>query len=155
MMRRTSRGTGLRALLVVGMALLVSSCATQTVGARSGSAVAGTSPLQSVERFLAAVQARDLDRMAGLFGTSDGPVEWERVEVELHMDLLASVLAHQDYEIVSEGMVPGRPNPTTRVGVTMTMGDRVIPDVSYLTVRTEEGRWMVQEIDLERITSGR
>ncbi len=155
MMRRTSWGRGLGALVVTALAFTLSGCATQTVGGSGAGLAAGTSPLQSVERFLAAVNSRDLNRMAGLFGTRDGPVEWDRVEVELHMDLLASVLAHDAYEIVSEGMVPGRPDPTTRVGVTMTMGDRVIPDVSYLTVRTDEGRWMVQEIDLERITGGR
>jgi len=90
--------------------------------------------------------------MSQLFGTKDGPVDWPRVETEVHMDQLATLLTHEAYEIVSEGMVPGRPDPTTRVGVTLTMDDRVIPDVSFLTVRTEEGRWMVQEIDLERIT---
>jgi hypothetical protein len=152
MIRRNAVGLGLRALTTLALMSVVSACATQTVRNSGSGVVAGTSPLQSVERFLAAVNARDLDNMSQLFGTREGPVQWGRVETELHMDLLATVLEHKSYEIVSEGMVPGRSDPTTRVGVTLTIGDRVIPDVSFLTVRTEEGRWMVQEIDLERIT---
>jgi hypothetical protein len=152
MIRRNAIGTGLRALTALAFAGVVSSCATQTVRNSGSGVVAGTSPLQSVERFLAAVNARDLDNMSELFGTPDGPVDWPRVQTEVHMDLLATILEHQSYEIVSEGMVPGRDVPTTRVGVTLTMEDRVIPDVSFLTVRTDEGRWMVQEIDLERVT---
>lgn len=152
MSRINAVGSGLRALALLVSLGLAAGCATQTVRSSGSGVAAGTSPLQSTERFLAAVNARDLDNMAQLFGTKDGPVQWERVEVEVHMDLLATLLEHEAYEIVSERMVPGRPDPTTRVGVTLTIDDRVIPDISFLTVRTGEGRWMVQEIDLERVT---
>lgn len=152
MVRRNAVGPWLRALPILAFMGMVSGCATQTVRSSGSGVVAGTSPLQSVERFLAAINARDLDNMAQLFGTREGPVQWDRVETELHMDLLATVLEHEAYEIVSERMVPGRPDPTTRVGVTLTIDERVIPDIAFLTVRTEEGRWMVQEIDLERVT---
>ncbi len=131
--------------------LLAAACTTQTVS-RSGAGVAGTSPLQSVERFLVAVNAHDLDAMAAVFGTRDGPVRGDRIEVEIRMDALATILAHTAYEIVSERQVPGRQEPTTRVGVTLTIEDQVYPDISFVTVRTPAGRWMVQEIDLERIT---
>ena len=65
---------------------------------------------------------------------------------------VAHILEHERYEIVSERQVPGRQYPTTRVGVTLTIDGEVYPDVSFVTVRTEEGRWMVQEVDVERIT---
>ena len=155
MIRRNAVASGLRALTALALVLVVSSCATQTVRNSGSGVVAGTSPLQSVERFLAAVNARDLDNMSELFGTRDGPMRRPKAEAEVHMDLLATVLEHKAYEIVAERMVPGRADPTTRVGVTLTIDDRVIPDVSFLTVRTAEGRWMVQEIDLERVTSRR
>lgn len=142
--------SGGRRLFVVGVAAVLSGCATQTV--QSGGTVAGTSPLQSVERFLAAVNSRDLADMATLFGTPRGPVEGNRVEVELRMDAIASILQHERYEIVSERPVPGRVDPTTRVGVTLVIDGQTHDDVSFITVRTREGRWMVQEIDLERVT---
>jgi limonene-1,2-epoxide hydrolase len=139
---------------LLALTLVAASCATQTVSRSGSGMVAGTSPLQSVERFLSAVNARDLDAMASVFGTADGPVEGERVEIEIRMDAVATILEHQSYEIVSERQVPGRIDPTTRVGVTLRIDGEVHPDVAFLTVRTGEGRWMVQEIDLEAITGG-
>ncbi|MBT8405186.1 MAG: hypothetical protein KJP18_15085 [Gemmatimonadetes bacterium] len=143
---RAARGS------LLALTLVAASCATQTVTRSGGGTVPGTSPLQSVERFLAAVNARDLDGMASVFGTSDGPVEGDRVEVEIRMDALATILAHESYELVSERQVPGRVDMTTRVGVTLTIAGEVHSDVAFLTVRTGEGRWMLQEIDLEAIT---
>lgn len=116
--------------------------------------MAGTSPLQSVERFLTAVNAHDLADMAAVFGTAEGPFRGDRAEVEIQMDALSTILTHQSYEIVSERQVPGRESPTTRVGVTLTIDGETYPDVTFVTVRTNEGRWMVQEIDLERVTGG-
>ncbi|MEQ9569784.1 MAG: hypothetical protein RLN75_06300 [Longimicrobiales bacterium] len=142
---------GLRACLLVAVCAGTTACTTQTVQSGSG-AVAGTSPLQSVERFLAAVNARDLDDMMAVFGTREGPIRGDRAENEIWMDAIASILEHRRYEIVSERQVPGREFPTTRVGVTLTIGGEVYPDVTFITIRTDEGRWMVQEVDLERIT---
>ena len=136
------------------MALVLGACATQTVSRSGGGTVPGTSPILSVERFLAAVNARNLDGMAAVFGTADGPFQGERTEVEIQMDLLATLLEHESYEVVSERQVPGREDPTTRVGVTLTIDGEVYPDVAFLAVRTDEGRWMVQEIDLNAITGG-
>ncbi|MEK9503650.1 hypothetical protein [Gaopeijia maritima] len=157
----TARHPLLRGALRLGrrsalpLAVLLSACATQTVSSTGGgSGMAGTSPLQSVERFLVAVNAHDLDNMAALFGTRDGPFQGNRAEIEIQMDALATILSHQAYEIVSERQVPGRQDPTTRVGVTLTIDGEVYPDVSFVTVRTGQGRWMVQEIDVERLTGG-
>jgi hypothetical protein len=152
MVRRSPGWTSFARVGVLALTVLLAACSTQTVQRSSGGMVPGTSPLQSVERFLSAVSARNLDGMAAVFGTADGPFEGERTDVEIHMDLLATILEHQSYELVSERQVPGRENPTTRVGVTLTIDGEVHPDVAFVTVRTDEGRWMVQEIDLEAIT---
>lgn len=152
MARRFSARAGLRIGFLALMAAGVAACTTQTVRGGGSGLVAGTSPLQSVERFLASVNARDLDDMMAGFGTHEGPIGGDRRENEIWMDALATILEHERYEIVSERQVPGREHPTTRVGVTLTIGGQVYPDVSFLTIRTREGRWMVQEIDVERIT---
>lgn len=149
--RGTRRPVSLPRAVLLAVALLATACTTQTV-VRGGSGVPGASPLQSVERFLVAVNAHDLDEMATHFGTREGPVRGDRVEVEVRMDALATILAHDRYEIVSERQVPGRQDPTTRVGVTLTIANEVYPDISFVTVQTSQGRWMVQEIDLERVT---
>jgi hypothetical protein len=132
-------------------------------------------PMLSVERFLQASNARDYGAMARLFGSADGPVadtgspvgcafkrmgswvglgdrcrSWQ--EVELWMATLSDVLRHQDYKIASERLEPGRRHVTNRIGVDLMREGRVIQDVPFLVVRTGAGSWLIEQIDLERIT---
>lgn len=136
---------------------------------------AAVAPMLSVERFLKAANDRDLHSMARIFGTVDGPnIEtggtlgcgfkkfgsWfgigERCrtlqEVEIHMDLIAQIVQHEDYTIVSESSVPGRMAPTSRVGVDMRVRGQDIDDVAFIVVRTGDGRWLIEEIELAKIT---
>ena len=137
--------------------------------------MAAVAPMLSVERFLQAANARDLDAMSRIFGTADGPIgdtgntfgcafkkfgDWiglgsrcvTREEVEIRLDAIARILEHRDYQIVSESNVAGRRNPTTRIGVNLDLGDEVVRDVPFVVVRTPEGRWLVEQVGLERIT---
>lgn len=150
MIELMSKRRGLAPLVLAALGLAVGGCTTQAV--RPGE-MAAVAPMLSVERFLQAVNVPDYDAMGRLFGTADGPVRGDRPSIELRMDLIAGILAYQDYRIVSEAMVPGREDPTTRIGVDLTIGGEVISDVAFLVVRTDEGRWMIQEIDLEAITN--
>lgn len=168
-MRSAVRPTTLSLLL---LSVLVAGCASG--GGGRGDA-AGVAPLLSVERFLQAANTRDLDTMARIFGTYDGPIgdtgstfgcafkrmgSWiglsdrcvSRVDVELRMDAIAMILRHDDFRVLSEQSVPGRVHPTSRVGVTIVRGTQSIPDVPFVVVRSRSGRWLVEQIDLERIT---
>jgi hypothetical protein len=137
--------------LGVLVVLLASGCTTRTVVPTDE--MAGVAPQLSVERFLQAVSARDYDAMLRLFGTHEGPVDADsdRAYWEQRMDLLARILDFTDYRIVSESSVPARPHPTTRVGVNLSFQDGTVPDVAFVVVRTEAGRWMVGEIDTEKV----
>ncbi|HSR40778.1 MAG TPA: hypothetical protein VLL48_01370 [Longimicrobiales bacterium] len=162
------RRTAFLALLLAA----VPGCGTRTVSSGEMAAVA---PMLSVERFLQAANARDLEAMSRIFGTADGPVgdtgstfgcafkkfgDWiglgnrcvTREEVEIRMDAIAQIIQHDDYQIVSESRVAGRRNPTTRIGVNLEMDEEVVPDVPFVVVPTGEGRWLLEEIGLERIT---
>lgn len=148
-------------------------CTTQRV--QPSREMAAVAPQLSVERFLQAVNARDLEAMADLFGNAEGPISdtgssfgcafkkigswfglsdacrsWE--EVELRMDAIAEILRHTDYQIVSENRVPGRQHPTMRVGVDLVLERMRVNDVPFLVVQTTDGRWLVTEIGLERVT---
>lgn len=140
-------------LLAVVLALPLGACTSQPVARPASSEMAGMGPPLSVERFLQAVNARDLDAMAGLFGTVDGPIKGSRTDIELQMDLIAGILKHEDYSIASQRSVPGRQAPTTRVGVDLDIAGDHIPDVGFMVVRTNQGRWLVEEIDLEAVTN--
>jgi hypothetical protein len=134
-------------------------------------------PMLSVERFLQASNDRDIHSMARIFGTEDGPMaetgstlgcgfkklgSWFGMgqrcmtlqEVELQMDAIARILRHDDYTIVTESSVAGRTHPTSRIGIDFHVGGRDIRDVAFLVVRSGQGRWLVEEIDLVRMTGG-
>ena len=77
-----------------------------------------------------------------------------RVDVELRMDAIASVVQHQDYRIVREEPVAGRVDPTRRVLVDLEMGTGPVTAAPFVVVQTGEGRWLVQEVPLETLMGG-
>jgi hypothetical protein len=155
--------------------LVVLSGCTTTRYVSSGE-VAAVAPALSVERFLQAANARDLHAMGRIFGTPDGPIietgstfgcafkklgSWFGMgsrcttlqEVEIRMDALSRVLRHEDYSIESENMVPGRTEPTSRVGVNLLIGGEEVRDVPFVVVRAGGGSWLIEEIGIDRITN--
>ena len=167
--------TGIRGgVLLIGL-VLMQACATSTGRVNPATAI---EPQLSVERFLQAANQRDLDSMGRLFGTAEGPLgetgstlgcafkkigSWfggqacrTRQEVELRMDAIASILRHRDYTVTQQQMVAGRERPTTRVLVDLEVErNRIVRGVPFVVVHAHDGRWFVQEIDLQRVMSGR
>ncbi len=134
-------------------------------------------PVATVEMFLDASGRRDHALMARLFGTSQGPVgdtggalgcairkagSWIGLgarcptapEVELRMDIIARILEHDAYRIRSEQPVAGRDRPAIRVAVDLERNGRVVDGVPFVVVGVGDGRWLIQEIGLERVTGG-
>lgn len=112
-------------------------------------------PRLLVERFLLAANIRDLESMASLFGTEDGPVgdTERRTDVALEMDLIAEILQHDDYEIVSERTVPGTEVPSIRLGVDLVVpgGAITVRDVGFTVILESSNRWLINVIELEKI----
>lgn len=145
----------------------------------SSTRMAGVAPMLSVERFLQAANTRDLEAMARIFGTADGPIadatgngfscafkrigSWIRIgdpclswsEIELRMDAIAAILRHDDYRVRSESSVAGRTRPTTRIGVDLVRAGNQYPDVGFFVVQTSDGRWLVEQAELEKMTAFR
>ncbi|HEX7089711.1 MAG TPA: hypothetical protein VF192_06215 [Longimicrobiales bacterium] len=140
---------------IAPMLLLIAACATRTEPIRPAATARGVAPALAVERFLQAANRDDLVTMGRLFGTRDGPVieRDPREEVEKRMFAIAAILKHEDYQIEDERIVPGRADATQLV-VRMKIGQRQVP-VAYTLVRSEDGAWLIEMIDLEAITSGR
>ena len=132
-------------------------------------------PSQAVESFLEAAALRDLSEMARSFGTPDGPVaetggtagcalrkvgSWVGIgeacprwsDVELRMDLMAAILAPSAYRVRAEEQVAGREDPTVRVLVDVTVGGREVSGVPFVVVMARDGSWLVQQVELERLT---
>lgn len=153
---------------------LTAACSSNPAPVNPATAVG---PQLSVERFLQAANTRDLEAMARLFGTVDGPLadtgstfgcafkkigSWfggescrSRTEIELRMDAIASILQHEDYVVARQERVAGRTHPTSRVLVDMTVNGRRVSAVPFVVVNGPDGQWLVQEIDLERVMMGR
>lgn len=168
--RRYAPGA-LALLLIVGL----SGCTTVV---RSGPGAALVAQL-SLERFLQASNARDLEAMARLFGTESGSAfdtgstfgcffkkigSWfggnscvRKQDVEVRMDAIAQILRHDDYRIVREESVAGRMSQATRVFVDLTLGGQTAREVPFVLVRSGGGQWLVEEIDLQKamVRSGR
>ena len=164
----------MKRFIVAAVPLILLWGCTTTQYVTSGE-MAGIAPALSVERFLRATNARDLHGMGRIFGTEKGPIietggplgcgfkklgSWIGIgrrcdtvqEVELRMDAIAQVLRHDDYTLVSESRVPGRVNPTTRIGVDLSIRGRPVRDVPFTVVRTKEGRWFIEQIGLDKVT---
>lgn len=151
---------------------MAAACSSSRV--QSGGAVAGLSATLSVERFMGAANSRDFVTMASIFGTHDGPVSntgssfgcfWKKLgsifggsscqswqDVELRMELISEVLLHDDYQIRSERSVAGTRYPTIRVAVDVVQATVNTRDVGFTVVQTNDGRWMLQEIELQKLT---
>ena len=168
----------MRGILKVGLLALLLLPATGCTRYVVESPAAAVGAQLSVERFLQAANERDVEAMGRLFGTAEGSVmetgstfgcmfkkigSWfggspcvSKQDVEIRMDAIASVLQHRDYRIVDERRVAGRTQPTTRVMVDMTTELGVPVDgVPFEVVRSEDGRWLVQRVDLERVMAAR
>ena len=147
------RGSHFSALIVLTLVAAVSACTTQQISPRPTGGFASVAPMLSVERFLQAANSEDYAVMARLFGTHSGPVQQDPRGMEIRMQAVAEILSHDDFEIVSDRREPGREYPTTRIGVDVTKGGRVFPEVHFFVVQTDDGVWLVEEIDLERLTT--
>ena len=167
-MRATTAKRHARSVLLV---LLAASAAGCTTVVRQGPG-AGVVAQLSLERFLQATNARDLEAMGRLFGTQSGPAwdtgsafgcafkkigSWfggspcvQKRDVEVRMDAIAQVLRHEDYRVVREETVAGRMNDATRIYVDLTVNGLTVSEVPFVMVRTGGGQWLVEEIDLQK-----
>jgi hypothetical protein len=160
-----------------GLLLIVGLASTACASSSQYTPVAPVAAQLSVERFLQAANGRDFQAMGRLFGTADGSA-WEtgstfgcffkkigswfggsactkRVEVELRMDAIASILRHDDYRILREEAVAGRTSPARRVMVDLTIDGEAVTAMPFVVVQTGEGRWLVEQVPLERIMAAR
>lgn len=138
-------------------ALTVSACVQQqvVVPARSSS---GVGPALVVEQFMRAVNSepKDLATMGRLFGTKEGPIGERdpKAQVEQRMHAIATVLHHDDYEILREQQVPGRTSEATQLLVRVKSGQRT-STVPFTMVRYQEGAWLIEQIGIDVITNQR
>jgi hypothetical protein len=138
-------------------ALTVSACVKEqvVVPARASS---GVGPALVVEQFMRALNSepKDLATMGRLFGTKEGPIADRdpKAQVEQRMFAIATVLHHDDYEVLREQQVPGRTGEATQLLVRVKSGERA-NTVPFTMVRYKDGAWLIEQIGIDVITNQR
>jgi hypothetical protein len=136
--------------LLLSVSLLAVSCGTRD----TTRAMDSPGPSLVVERFLQAANTNDLYTMTQLFGTARQTIDQIESQERAHrrMQVLASVLRHDDYTVQGQRAVPGRLNDATELLVALTTTERTVV-VPHLVVRRRDGSWIIERIDIEAITS--
>lgn len=136
------------------VALTLAGCVKEQVVGSGGSALA---PSLIVEQFMRAVNAKNWQGMARIFGTKNGPeitTNSNRDVVALaekRMSLIGEILRHEDFEVTSEQTVPGRTDYATRLVVKVRRNGRDY-NVPFILVRHGESSWLIEEIGIDVIT---
>jgi hypothetical protein len=145
--------------LMVGT-LALSACVKEEVvpTPRGVSGASGVGPTLVIDQFMRALNSepKDLATMGRLFGTKEGPISGRdpKAQVEQRMFALASVLHHDDYEVVREQQVPGRTGEATQLLVRITAGKNT-NTVPFTMVRYKDGAWLIEQIGIDQITNRR
>lgn len=138
-------------MVVFVLALNASACVKQQVNPASN---VGSSLV--VEQFMRAANAKDLDAMARLFGTKDGPVfgKWPKDEIEKRMFVISTELKHEDFSVTAEQIVPGRGADATKLTVKLRKDGKDY-NVPFTLVRYKNESWLVEQIGIDVITAPR
>jgi hypothetical protein len=141
----------LRRIIPLAIFVLAAACGGARTSPPPGPSGAAA-PAAAVERFLRLVEAKNYREMGLVFGTKDGNIY--RIDparqVEQRMFAIASILEHESFSIANEEQIPGRFGEAMRMTVNLTSG-RQRKQVPFTTVRSG-GSWLVEQVDLERIT---
>ncbi len=118
-----------------------------------GGYVPSPGPVLVVERFLQAANANDLPTMMQLFGTANRTIaELDgRSTAERRMYVLATLLRHDDFTVLSQQPQPGRLRTATALEVRLQKGNRAVT-VPMVVVRRSGGGWIVEQVDVEALT---
>lgn len=114
---------------------------------KSGGAAAGAvGPRQAVEAFLATIEAKDIQAMSLVWGSTDGPVRdhMARDQMEKREILMQCYLKHDAAKIGDQS-----PGPEGRIifKVELVQGPRK-RTTNFTTVRGPSDRWYVFDVDL-------
>lgn len=114
----------------------------------------GDSSGLAIERFLRLSQEQRYVDMGWVFGTESGPVidQWPRPEVEQRMYAIARVLAHDSFVLGQSRPVPGRIGRAEMFTVIIQARGSTF-EVPFTVVRGPNGRWFVEQVDLQAVTS--
>jgi hypothetical protein len=125
--------------------LLVLVCAACRTPAPGTTLTGAPTPRRSVELFLAAVEAQDLQAMGAVWGTDKGPArdQLDRRQLDQRLIIMQGCYAHDRYEIRGES--PGASGKRL-VQVSISRG-KITKNANFVTVIGPSKRWYVEDAD--------
>jgi hypothetical protein len=139
---------------IVALLVVAASCQRQvSVGSPPPAAVPGApgaaSPMEAVQKFMAAVKIQDLDALSLVWGTTSGPVRstMKREEWEMREVTIIGCLKHESYAIKSEGPAAGG----ERVLAVELKFQDLTPTTNFTTTRDGNGRWYVMAVEMDPV----
>jgi hypothetical protein len=127
---------------LIAIALILTACRTVPVGIAPGS----STPRSAVEQMLAAAKAQDLQAISAVWGDENGLTRDRnpQAEVESRAFIIACVLKAESQKV---GEPASAGNGRMLVTAELTQGQNTA-STRFVTARTKEGRWLVQDVDL-------
>jgi hypothetical protein len=115
-------------------------------GAQTGAA----NPEAAVQGFMAAVQKQDLQAMAAIWGSADGPARelGDRGDLEKRELIMMCYLKHDGFDIIGDA-----PNPSggRTAAVSVTYKD-LTRSTNFQLVQGPGARWYVLSVDVQKLS---
>jgi hypothetical protein len=127
--------------------LLVFAAACRTTVVVADNSLTGAdSPRHTIDRFLAAARAQDMQALGAQFGSSNGPARdhEERTVTERRMLIMLQCLRH-DKAVVSD---PSRGEGGRQLFTVEVTQGKLTTSVHFTTVRGPSDRWYVESFDI-------
>lgn len=142
----------IRILPLALLALVLAACASSPRVPEAGPGA--PAPSAAVERYLRLANERSYAEMAWVFGTREGPYARQVPprDAELLMALHSCLLRHERSAIRDERPVPGTTGEAVNYSVLLTR-EGWEGSVPFRVVRGPEGRWFVEDVALQTLTS--
>lgn len=144
-----------KTLSIVVLVVTLAAC-----GARSGNTVniaslATVDPLSAVRGFMDGIKSRNVNTMAGLWGTSEGLAAetMDQEELVQRLTVIMTYLAHDEYGVSEETDAVFQTENQRIVTVLMSRG-RCVSEVPFTLVLSGSG-WLVKGMDLEAVAAPR
>lgn len=150
---RSWRIRSLPAVLFVALTACGGAATSAASQAAPSAPAQAAGPAEVVERFLRLASSRSFLQMGQLFGTVEGPITNRdpQQQVERRMYAIAEILQNERFVIRGQQSIPGRGPEATQLTVQITR-NRQPKDVPFVLVRSSNGSWLVEQIDLQVLT---
>ncbi|MGH7678818.1 MAG: hypothetical protein ACRENU_10155 [Gemmatimonadaceae bacterium] len=108
-------------------------------------------PREAVQGFMAAAKAQDIQAMADIWGTKEGPARGNMPTDEMEKRLLYIMrcMRHDSYSIVAESPGMGRER---MYSVEVRRGP-LAPKANFWSTPGPENRWYLRDFELEKLNS--